>query len=908
MAQSHLLRTLPVALAAVAASASGVQSPRAEWRTIATAHYRIHYPPVMADWAQDVASRIEGIHTAVVGLVGYESPKPVHVLLVDPMSVPNGMAMPLLPYPYVTLWRTEPRSDDLHGNALASWTEELVSHEMTHIHHLTRPTRPATVLSSLFELPIGPLVLKCPRWVTEGYATLAEGRLTGSGRPHSALRAALLRQWARDGMLPAYEGLDNAGGLYGGNLAYLVGSAYLEWLERQRPGQPDLLRNFWKQLASRKGRSFDAAFLATFGFSPQDGYRRFTAETAHDALEWETRLKAQGLREGEILLRAGGALRNLEVSPDGTRILASMEGRGALGLRVWNLGQEKKKPGKAPRPDPLNGVADVAPDVPSRRPAAELPLLDHRLPQEAAWVDDHTIRFRIRRADSEGVQHLQPALWRLPGGVETGPGTLPPARWKGLEPVHRAGLWVLELDGKPVPLPGHPIGRAFLDEGRGILWAACEVEGIFNIVKVPFTREGGQPRFQEAQVMTRTVAGAWNPAPSPDGRTLYFTTPDARGMELRKLDLGLPPLQAGPAPEVRIINPRTVMAPPLETVTMPRQTGPLPSVPYRALDNQWVQMGSGATLTPSGTSYQMGVSGSDLLGRFSWHVLGGFGDAAGPRGAVAGFSSSAWAWKPSLSLFSVLERPSRQRFEPRPGDRERRGGELAFTWDNLGETPFWFSPVVAAERVEALDGAGGTRTRSLAGLRAGAKVLWARGGWGVSVSPAVQWFPGRTTGDGSGTWNLLRSDLAVLLENPAVPLKLRASGGRIANGAGSTAPEAFRLGGVTTSLVPESLDCGRIEQVALPSGLAAGDRFFRWRGEAGGILRAYLEGTSVWSAGLARGPYQRVAGVEFAMDNPLGIASEDVLKRMRIEAGVHRPLDGVMKRRTVATFTVILRP
>lgn len=905
MDHARLRNLMPFALSALSLPGAGVQAPNAAWRTLATAHYRIHYPPMLSDWAQDVASSIEGIHVQVVALVGYESPGPIQVLLVDPAGDPNGMAVPLLPNPYLILWATEPRSDDFHGNALSSWTEELVSHEMTHIHHLMRPMRARTSMGNLFGLPIGPLVLKCPRWVSEGYATLAEGRITGSGRPHSALRAALIRQWAREGKLPAYGSLDQVQGFLAGNMAYLVGSTYLEWLERQRPREPDVLKRLWKQLASKRNRSFDEAFLATFGFPAADGYQRFQAEAAHDALEWELHMKAQGLREGELFLRAGGTLRDLAVSPDGTRLLASLEARDHAGLRVWSL-REKEAPKAHGKSDPLNAVEDVAPESPARRAVATLPTLDHRLPHLAEWVDDATIRFQLKHADAEGSLHRRPALWRLGDGVDRAPRTLPPARWRTLEPVHRAGAWELVLDGARAPLPGQAVGRAFVDEARGFLWAGCEVDGVVEVVRAPFAREGGVPVFRAAQVMTRTVSGAWNPAPSPDGKTLFFTTLDARGMEIRRLDLALPPLASPPAPEPRLLTTRAVMPPPVEAAALPRAAGPAPSTPYRALENQWLQLGSGAALAPSGTSWQLGLAGADLLRRFSWQALAGFGDDAGPRGAVAGLSSAAWAWRPSLTVFSATARPSRQRFAPAAADRRRQGGELSFIWENSGEVPFWFSPVVASERVEPLDSPDPARTRSLLGLRAGLKALWARGAWGVAFNPNLQWFPGVTTGTRTDHWNLLRADLALRLENPAVPVTLRTSGGRIVNS--GAAGEAFHLGGSATALVPVSLDCDRVEQPALPEFLATGDRFLRWRGEVGGPVRAYLEGAAVWNPGPGRPPFQRVAGLEVSLDNPLGAASEEVLRRMRLQAGVHRPLDGPMKNRTVATLTVVLRP
>src|SRR5689334_13834271 len=129
---------------------------------------------------------------------------------------------------------------------------------------MLRPSRnPLGQVLEKFVLPLNPITLHAPRWVLEGYATVVEGRLTGAGRPSSTIRALILRQWAENGRLPTYAQLNSDQRFLGMSMAYLMGSAFLEWLE-QRNG-PDALRNVWARMTARQRRSFDAAFTGVFG-------------------------------------------------------------------------------------------------------------------------------------------------------------------------------------------------------------------------------------------------------------------------------------------------------------------------------------------------------------------------------------------------------------------------------------------------------------------------------------------------------------------------------------------------------------------------------------------------------------------------------------------------------------------
>ena len=260
--------------------------PQLDWRTVRTQHFDIHYPAAAEEWTLDMATRIESVRDAVSRLVGSAPDARITVIVEDPGTESNGFAIPFIREPVIFFWPTPPGPRSGVADS-RSWAEILSVHEYAHIAHLTRQTRnPLRHLLARFSpVRMGPVALKSPRWVSEGYATWVEGRLTGSGRPHGAWRAAILRQWALEGKLPSYGQLSSDRRFYGGSMAYLVGSAYLDWLV-ERGGDSSLV-HLWRRMSARKNRSFDDAFAGVFAGYPADLYGRFSAELTGKALRAE---------------------------------------------------------------------------------------------------------------------------------------------------------------------------------------------------------------------------------------------------------------------------------------------------------------------------------------------------------------------------------------------------------------------------------------------------------------------------------------------------------------------------------------------------------------------------------------------------------------------------------------------
>lgn len=862
---------------ALALPAAG-QAPSADWHTASTEHFRVHYPKESEVWALRAAARLESIRAAVIAEVGYEPPQIVDVFVSDPVAEPNGMALPLLGRPRMVLWTSPPEAGSILGH-YRDWTELLAVHEETHLVHLLRPSR--NRLRGL--LPAGPVALLAPRWVSEGYATLVEGRLTGGGRPNGDLRAAVLRRWAAAGKLPGYDALaSDREGYLGMSMAYLAGSAYLEWLER-RAG-PGSLKNLWARMSARTPRSFDESFQGVFagpeGSSPRDLWDRFRAELSARAIEIERRLAP--LREGELwhdLPRGAGAP---ALSPSGELLALVEERRREPGeLVVFATGEEEKdgKDGKGERRLDPEDVPAVEYGPPKRRPRHRLPATGGRAPSMPRFLSENEILFVRFEPDGEGFLHPDLFAWTLASGrvrritrgadlrdadpspdgswavalrqrhgfsqivrVDLSSGAVEPITEPSVEEVydrprlsrdgtrlaylcHTAGRWALrvrELAGgeeRELPLPtegeaANPSAPAWSADGRTI-FASLGRDGRIDLVALAAdgTGEGAEPRE-----ITRTAGAAFAPAPTPDGRALFYLSLEPQGLDLRRIALAgaepaLEPIRLPAADLAPAVRPDPPAAPAEFSAAVVA-----PARPYGLGRLEWLPLLGGSLATAQGNAGELGVRVGDPLGRFELLALGGLGGSgrAAPRGASVEVVYRGLPVEFSLSGFDLAERPSRAN-RPAPGsglDLDRSGFELAAAIERrFGSLR---TRVRAGARAERIDPVGLERgeNRSRATLEAGAALDLSRGR--LDFEPRLSFWGAA----GSG----LRSrggSAGLSLGRDSWRLDLSVQAGRV-DGARFDF-DRLVVGGVPGSLSPFARE--RVEVPALAPGDLVGDRY-----------------------------------------------------------------------------------
>ncbi|MFT5458123.1 MAG: hypothetical protein ACI9K2_004628 [Myxococcota bacterium] len=828
------------------AAPAHAQSPESRWRTVRTEHYVVHYPAVAEAWALDVASQLDSVRERVSSEVGWTPTRRVRVLVLDPYSDANGSAWPFLKRPRMQLWATPPASDSIIGH-YRSWTELLVTHEDTHLVHLLRPKRGG--LAGI--LPLGPLALKSPRWIAEGYATLIEARLTGSGRPNSDQRAALLRGLAEEGSLPAYDELNAVDRYMGGSFAYLVGSAFLEWLEARDDGHD--LTDLWARMSAREGRSLDVAMEGMWGAPPAELYARFAAELTHAALSIEQPRDTDTLFE-----RLVGTPSSVAVSPDGARVAVIIqEPNQPTTIRVWETGvdldavaEQEEAATSRQELDP-DDVPDIAPLHPPHRLVAQR-AFSTRPPSDVRWFDDGRrllvsayIRGPSGRVRADLVEWdvdsgRQRRLTRgadlraaepFPGGeravavqsrwgtsgivvvdLETGAieqWTVPSAADVVSQPrvapdgtraawlEQRGGAWtpvvrdVASGEVHKVELPeGSQVTQLAWSSDGAVLLGTVGVAGFVEVRELLSEGDGAPGR-----TWTSTGGLASHPAPAPDGQ-LFHLVWDNDGPDLH-LATSEPTVHAQPPDsDLPVVRPGSRPAPPpperAEVEGRAYGAGPLSVAPV---------VGGGF----SGRQGQLeaGVRLGDILGRHEHLLIGAYGSDGGARG---GLVSSAWGLEP------VQVRGEAFAVRVAFGREVRAGGLVGISTERRGRPTRLDLDVGLLVDVPLPGDLDGDRQLGYLELDIG-QIDDRRARWGIAGIVRAQ--AGQTAGD---TWARGEAGGAVRLGRQVGVV------GEYTYGLTNARSELdrYRLGGVATSVAPGPWLWSRVTDGAFPVGAWSG--------------------------------------------------------------------------------------
>ncbi len=939
---------------AVPAAAQGFVRSWLPWRTVETKHFVFHYPVELEAWTQFVASRADAIDSTVERIVGYAPERKTQVVVDDPYGIANGSAWPFLRGPVINLWATPPDPRNDIGE-FRDWGPTLLSHEFTHIAHLARPSRNARLraLWSLAPADLGPITIDAPRWVIEGYATYAEGRATGSGRPHGTWRPAFLRRWALEGQLPRYEQLNGYGSYEGGEFAYLAGSAFLEWLAVQH-GDSSLV-DVWRRMTAKEPRGFDEAFVGVYGESARALYGRFTAELTGRALEIERAFRASAPGDtGQIVQRLTWSTGDPAISRDGRRVaIALASPTQPSRIVIW---------GTAPEPDTTRAHRDSAlrandpQDVPARPiyppPKRVLAVLraSAGAPYESPrfFADGRVLVTRLMRV-GDGSLRSDLFIWdpqrrsvrrvtRRAGITDGDP--LPDGRsalatrcahgWCDVAQVDLAtGAVTTVLSGSPtrsfyrprVSPDGARFAVSMNEAGRWRMLVVDRATGAQRELDfrgnaydaawagadalVLTDDSDGTPEVKLHNLNTATTVrltavtgAAVAPEPSPRDSAIWFLSLHSRGYDLRRIpvrtiasipDVAVDPLLV-PAAERPPVD-----APPFATspVSPPRRYG---------LGNRLFRWAPLPHADADGYAGTLALWSTDVVGRSEIIAKGAAGDLSQWHGASLDASWRGMRPFIRLELFAAAQKLSESRADlalPVPLDVSMQGGIAGVDGSRAYES--WSARYRLGVSASRISDSSTSRTFGVGDLGFG----WLqRFGPASSLSETLAGNVtlGRSYGQGFSR-GVASGGISASGFLP-VPFSLAASYGRTSNDAPLF--ERMALGGSPSDLIDRLLLTQRIVMPVLPAGVGIGTSAFSYRVTLHTQpLNLYFWSGSASDSGRFAG-WHRVYGAE----GSLAVSAIPVagVPNTRLVYGIGESIDEPFRKQVRGYVSVVINP
>ena len=937
--------TAALACALRPVNAQYLTRPQIPWRTISTARFDIHFPAEMEQWTKVVAGQMESIAAAVHSVVGNAPESRITVIVEDPSNVANGFALPFLEGPIIFLWPTPPSPSPTFGTH-RGWGEVLAVHEYGHIAHLTFPSRnPRERLFWKFmPVQISPVTRKSPAWVIEGYATLIEGQLTGSGRPASSGRAAVLRQWALEGRLPTYAQLNGTGAFLGGNMRYLAGSAFLEWLQ-QRKGDSSLV-HLWRRMSARQDRSFEAAFIGVFGAGPAELYGAFTVDVIERSLQVRSRLRDGGLVEGELVQRLSGGTGEPAVSPDGSRLAMVIRSlTGPSRLVVISTGPEPDSALRRARERMLRlDSLDVLPFDSFPRPRRALATLrpfHGRSHEQPRWMPDgvHVLVTRDEPAPN-GVWRPDLFEWNSRTGsvrrVTRGASIRqadpsPDGRQAVAVRCHagicsvvmidlRTGAWRELVAGDPELVWFRPRyspdgSRIAVSYQSGGHWGVALIDATSGAVRrlttdgdvsryapaftpsgqelVVVSDRGGIPNLElialadgATRPLTRVISAVAGPEVSRADSSIWFLTLRSGGYDLRRL---AKPEEPGLVDITSIRGPLAPAAPPtfaMAGIPQPATTATPPVRDYGLGPRRW-RLLPGGSAGPDGHTTTLMLANIDPIGRLSVVTQGTFGS----QGTWRGMSMAAALRRLRVGIdaasWYVEHEPSKARDHLTSVGNDVLFGGLGIQARLSGEgtnTAYLARTSVSVGRVRH-DGFGDARRIALSGELRG-RLSMTLGPLNVSTVAGVLADVGDTDRE---PWRRAIGNASLTVGTSRYQLRgdwLRGSA-KTTTFFHSGRVEQFVIGGTANPLIDQAYLSQRIPLPAVPAGFVSGTAFQ--------LLRATLTGNLwephvVWiNDGHALEDLKRIAGIERTFGiTSLGFAR---LPGLRARAGASYSFD-----------------
>jgi hypothetical protein len=261
------------------------------WLTVTTPHYHVHFHAGVEEVAQRVATVAEDVYERLAPELGHRPDERTEIVLTDGTEEANGLAF-ALPYPTVNLFVSAPDDMSTLGD-YDDWVTELVTHELTHILHMTNVSGVPNVVNHVLGPTLAPNQVE-PHWILEGLAVAMESEHTSGGRLRSTQFDMMLRADVLENRVATLDEITHAPRRWpSGTLWYLYGAKFVEWI------------------ASIYGPDIYGAVAADYGaavvpFGVNRAIRRATGRTYEELYAgWVLDSKQRYAAERDAVVRAG---------------------------------------------------------------------------------------------------------------------------------------------------------------------------------------------------------------------------------------------------------------------------------------------------------------------------------------------------------------------------------------------------------------------------------------------------------------------------------------------------------------------------------------------------------------------------------------------------------------------------
>ncbi|HWL88952.1 MAG TPA: hypothetical protein VNO21_24275 [Polyangiaceae bacterium] len=282
--------------------ARAANDPNLVWKTIVTPHFRISYYSGEEAIARHLADHAEAIHARLSPVLNWTPKEKVEIALRDQSELANGFTN-IVPFNAIQLYVTAPDDMSPLGD-FDDWYATLLTHEYTHTLHIDQIRGLPALANAIIGKRFSPQQVQ-PRWFLEGLAVYEESMRTSGGRLRSSQWQMYMRADVLEDNIAPLDVFSNTPRRWPqGNIWYLYGSFFLKWIQEQY-GEETI-----RKVADDYGRqviplAFNRSLRRAIGKTYEELYPLWVDAMKKEYAAQREAIAARGLREGVRLTHGG---------------------------------------------------------------------------------------------------------------------------------------------------------------------------------------------------------------------------------------------------------------------------------------------------------------------------------------------------------------------------------------------------------------------------------------------------------------------------------------------------------------------------------------------------------------------------------------------------------------------------